>query len=86
MWADGAVRPEQRFDVIERRLFIVEVLCGESGLCHALNLAIVGRFVKYHIVIGFELKPSYFAQAVKNLQNVGRGGSSAALLDLMEAS
>lgn len=36
--------------------------------------------------IGFELKPSYFAQAVKNLQDVGRGGSTAALLDMMEAS
>ncbi len=36
--------------------------------------------------IGFELKPSYFAQAVKNLQNVGRGGSKAALLDIMEGA
>jgi len=50
MRADGAIRPKQRFDVIERRLLIVEMLCGEDGLCHALNLAIVGRFVKYHIV------------------------------------
>ncbi len=36
--------------------------------------------------IGFELKPSYFAQAVKNLKDVGRGGTTAALLDMMEAS
>ncbi len=36
--------------------------------------------------IGFELKPSYFAQSVKNLQNVGRGGSKAALLDIMEGA
>jgi hypothetical protein len=50
MRADGAVRPKQRFDVIERRLLIVEMLCGEDGLCHALNLAIAGRFVKYYIV------------------------------------
>jgi DNA modification methylase len=36
--------------------------------------------------IGFELKPSYFKQAVKNLREAELRKSDASLLGLMEAS